>query len=365
MPTYNHARFIGTAIESVLAQTFDAWELLIVDDGSTDGTLEIARGFTDPRICIVAHEHRGLAGLCDAYRAVLEQSSAPLVAILEGDDCWPAGKLARQVADFEKPDVVLSYGVGGLIDECGCEYGVVKPWFAPAIRTNRPTGVILPSLLSGNPILSPTVVVRRSALETVGGFWQPEQVQFVDHPTWLLLAMQGAFAYQKTIVGWWRRHSAQWTTRTAQSHFDSIPEAAYVSVVAERYLRSGLATDTALLDGSFVRRHADRARLNRWRLAILSGSRRDMAKSFVELVRSGQPRLIGAAFLGLALRGMGSDLEWVQRSRDLVSWPSRRHVHKHECNEAPGRPAPAAPDSTTLPFDRILGRHSAEGETDY
>lgn len=195
MPTYDHEAFIRQAIDSVVSQTFADWELVVVDDGSSDDTARLVLGYSDPRIRLIARDHRGLAGLGNSYAAALEASSAPLVAVLEGDDNWPPDKLARQVPDFEDPTVVLSYGQGGLIDEAGCLYGRVIPSFPPAVRTNRPTGRILPALLLGNPILSPTVVVLRSAGDVIGGFWQPAGVPFVDHPTWLLLARQGAFAY--------------------------------------------------------------------------------------------------------------------------------------------------------------------------
>ena len=105
MPTYNHAAFIGQAIESVLAQTFEAWELVVVDDGSADGTPDLARRYRDDRIRVVARDHGGLHRLGEAYRAALEASTAPLVAILEGDDTWPADKLARQAPDFDDQGV--------------------------------------------------------------------------------------------------------------------------------------------------------------------------------------------------------------------------------------------------------------------
>jgi glycosyltransferase involved in cell wall biosynthesis len=89
MPTYNHARFVSEAVDSVLAQTYEAWELVVVDDGSTDGTVDALRDYEDPRIRVVERDHRGLAGLGAAYRTAVESSSAPLVAILEGDDRWP------------------------------------------------------------------------------------------------------------------------------------------------------------------------------------------------------------------------------------------------------------------------------------
>ncbi len=101
MPTYNHARFVGEAIDSVLAQTLDDWELVVVDDGSTDGTLDIVRGYRDPRIRVIARDHGGLYRLGESYRAALEASTGPLLAVLEGDDTWPPDKLARQSADFD------------------------------------------------------------------------------------------------------------------------------------------------------------------------------------------------------------------------------------------------------------------------
>ena len=150
MPTYNHAAFIGQAVESILAQTFGAWELVVVDDGSTDGTPDIARGYRDPRIRVITRDHGGLYRLGDLYGAALEWSTAPLLAILEGDDTWPPGKLALQVPDFDDPGVVLSYGAGWLIDEFGCRYGQVNPPFPEAGRTNDPSGSILPNLLANN-----------------------------------------------------------------------------------------------------------------------------------------------------------------------------------------------------------------------
>jgi hypothetical protein len=328
MPTYNHAAFVGAAIDSVLAQAFDAWELVVVDDGSTDGTLEIARRYRDPRIRVLARDHGGLSGLGEMYRAALESSTAPLLAVIEGDDAWPPDKLARQVADFNDSEVVFSYGAGWLIDEFGCRYGRVEPSFLEATRTNRPTGAIVPDLLRNNAILSPTVVLRRSALEAIGGFWQPDGVPYVDHPTWLLLAGEGAFAYHSSIVGSWRRHPAQWTTSIVGAGSEA-PEAAYVNLVVERASGKTPGAPGLPPGRTLLRAHTERAMLNRWRLALLSAGPADVLRSFTQLMRSGHPRLMGLALVGLALRCAGSDLEWLQVRRHRVAWPSRRHMRRH------------------------------------
>jgi Glycosyl transferase family 2 len=333
MPTYNHAAFIGQAIESVLAQTFEAWELVVVDDGSTDGTPDLARRYRDDRIRVIARDHGGLRRLAEAYRAAMEASTGPLVAILEGDDTWPADKLARQVPDFDDQGVVLSYGAGRLIDQFGCRYGLVEPPFPEANRTNEPRGSILPFLLSNNAILSPTVVLRRSALESIGGFWQPEGVPYLDHPTWLLLAGEGSFAYHSAPVGSWRRHPGQWTTGIVVAGSEA-PEAAYVDLAVRR-LSGKVSRATGMPTGvDLVRGHEERAALNRWRLALLAAGPRDILRSFGRLVRSGGPRLIALAFVGLAMRGAGSDLEWLQVRRHRVAWPSRRHMRRHRRHDA-------------------------------
>jgi hypothetical protein len=335
MPTYNHAAFVGEAIDSVLAQTFEDWELIVVDDGSTDETLDVVRRHKDPRIRVLAREHGGLPGLGAAYRAALEVSTAPLLAVLEGDDTWPPDKLARQIADFDDPGVVLSYGTGWLIDEFGCRYCRVEPPFPEETRTNRPTGAIVPDLLLNSAILSPTVVLRRSAIETIGGFWQPDGVPYIDHPTWLLLAGEGAFAYHSSIVGSWRRHPAQWTTGVVASRSEA-PEAAYVGLVAERFSeqtggRSALPPTEVLF-----RRHSERAMVNRWRLALLSAGPSEILRSFAPLIRSGRPRLLALAAVGFAARSLGSDLEWLQVRRHRVAWPSRRHMRRHRKTGAAG-----------------------------
>jgi glycosyltransferase involved in cell wall biosynthesis len=336
MPTYNHARFIGAAVESVLQQTFTAWELVVVDDGSDDGTPDIVRGFRDDRIKLICREHRGLTGLRDAYETALARSTAPLIAILEGDDRWPPDKLSRQVPDFDRADVVLSYGLGELIDACGIAYGLVEPPITGPARENVPTGSILPSLLATNFLLSPTVMVRRAALDAIGGFWQPDGVPFVDHPTWLLLAQQGRFAYQPAVVGSWRRHRAQWTTR-AVAGATAAHEEGYLRLVVERLVSASPSADsTGERLAPLIARHRDRALLNSLRMALLSDDPSGVLRTFLSLVRTARPRLVASALLGALMWSLGSDLEWLQRRRHGVAWPSRRHVRDHPCADSPG-----------------------------
>jgi len=98
-PTYNHERFIAQCIESVLAQTYGHWEMIIVDDGSTDHTASIAEEYAkkDHRIKVIRQANNGIFRLAETYNKALGLANGELIAILEGDDTWQNTKLEIQV----------------------------------------------------------------------------------------------------------------------------------------------------------------------------------------------------------------------------------------------------------------------------
>src|SRR5690242_11159141 len=133
-PTYNQERYVAKCAESALAQTYQEWEQIFVDDGSSDATREIIAGFEDPRIRLVTLPHGGLGNLERSYNAALAASRGSLVGILEGDDLWPPDKLAMQVPSFDSADTLLSWGRADLIDEQGTTVGEVA-----TVRDGRPS----------------------------------------------------------------------------------------------------------------------------------------------------------------------------------------------------------------------------------
>jgi glycosyltransferase involved in cell wall biosynthesis len=216
--TYNSAPFVRQCVESVLAQTYARWELVVADDGSTDGTADVAAGYGDPRIRVLRLPHRGLraGALAATYNAALAASAGELVAVLEGDDFWPADKLEVQVRGFADPEVQLSWGAGEWVGEDGRLLEVQR--FAPAGSGDRrlATGDLF-RLLVREYVTSPsiTVMVRRSALDRIGGFRQEGSSHYVDLPTWLpLLARNpGAALWHDHVLGSWRRYPHQTTSR--------------------------------------------------------------------------------------------------------------------------------------------------------
>ena len=99
IPAYNRAGVISRAIDSVFAQDFSDFELIVVDDGSTDSTVEVARGHDDPRLRLV--ELGRNRGSNAARNAGIKAASAPLIAFLDSDDIYLPHKLSTVIAEFE------------------------------------------------------------------------------------------------------------------------------------------------------------------------------------------------------------------------------------------------------------------------
>ncbi|HEX2187622.1 MAG TPA: glycosyltransferase, partial [Longimicrobiaceae bacterium] len=253
-PAYNQSRYIAACVESVLAQGYGNWEQIVVDDGSTDGTPDVVEGYADPRVRCIRLPHRGLASLAETYNTGLAASRGELVAVLEGDDLWPADKLALQVRAFDDPGVFLSWGRGTLVDEDGRRCGD-----RVAVRTRRAVKLFdhadLFRRLTRVNLLTPTVtvMVRRAALEEVGGFRQSGSTLFVDLPTWLWMAAtsRGHACFLNEELGHYRIHRRQ----TTQEHGNRM-DAEHLQVVLELERRLDPATLRALGWDSGVRNRA-------------------------------------------------------------------------------------------------------------
>ncbi len=261
----------------------------------------------------------------------LARAKSPLVAVLEGDDTWPPTKIEDQFPLFDDPAVVLAYGPAGLMDERGCVYA--RHWHAlrgPVAR-NDPVGTILPALVRVNFIVAPTVMVRRRALERIGGFLQPSGIPYVDHPTWLRLATVGTFARSQRVVGYWRRYAGQLTTRSWSDNApDRTPYMRTVAAEARSLLTSEMraALATSILRDPF--RQREEAAIARGRLALLEGRWRQAARVFTPLLYTGELRTCALALLGLLSAGSRTDIEWLISAMGRHSLPSRRHLASHQ-----------------------------------
>lgn len=206
--TYNHERFIGECIRSVLSQTFTDWEQVIVDDGSTDGTERVVRQFDDSRIKYCRQEHVGIGRLSETYNRGVKMARGKFIAVLEGDDMFPKEKLALQAHSLDD-DAVLSFGRYIMVNEKGRYLGRF-PLKSKEVLSKTDW---LKVLLFSCPIVSTTVMIKKDALDKIGGFIQPHGVNAVDQATYLELALLGRFKFIDEILGVWIKHSDSWSDR--------------------------------------------------------------------------------------------------------------------------------------------------------
>lgn len=163
MAAYNAERFIARAIASVLKQTYARWELIVVDDGSTDGTAEVVRGFSNEHIQYLRTANRGPSA---ARNAGIDAARGEIVAFLDADDLWFPEKLAAQVSAMEAdPGAGLCYTRVRTIDEAG--RAIATPRHS---RAALPEGDCLDRVLVRNLTVTSSVILRRAALDRAGRF---------------------------------------------------------------------------------------------------------------------------------------------------------------------------------------------------
>jgi glycosyltransferase involved in cell wall biosynthesis len=230
-PTYNHEPYVAACIESVLTQTFSNWEQVILDDGSTDRTADIVQSFSDPRIRFFRQGNRGIEALAHTYNDALSQAQGEIIAILEGDDSWPREKLSALIPKFSDEGVVLAYGAARDCDSAGrvnrqLSRSVRHRKDLPrSILFNVPVGSATRYMLRADGLdLIPecTVLMRRSALEGIGGFQHARGLCTTSFPTFLKLGLVGQFYYIPAVMGYRRRHALS----ASLKYFDRMMEGA-------------------------------------------------------------------------------------------------------------------------------------------
>ncbi|PSB30594.1 glycosyltransferase family 2 protein [Stenomitos frigidus] len=158
VPVYGVERYISKTVQSVLAQTYENFELLIIDDESRDHSIDICREFVDSRIRIIHQKNRGLAG---ARNTGIRNAQGDYLAFLDGDDLWAPEKLEKHVAHLEHSKMVgISFSRSAFINEIGEPLGIYQ---MPKL-----TGITIPNLLCRNPISNGSApVIRREVFEEI------------------------------------------------------------------------------------------------------------------------------------------------------------------------------------------------------
>ncbi len=263
IPVYNGAETVGEAIASVLAQSFRDFELIVVDDGSTDATPAVLARYATT-IRVITQPNGGIAA---ARNAALRASTSEFVALLDCDDVWEPSMLAHSVVALERdPSCVLAYTNLAVTDSNGIalDTALVGPTTAHAPTLDE----MLTQLW---PIMPSAVVTRRRALEAIGGFAEEfHSYGYEDAYCWLRLREVGAFHYIPERLVKWR--FAPFPRPLKESVRNPEAQATFARLVRERWgrdVRTPAAIATASVaqypglyrpDGNAQRQCASRAR---------------------------------------------------------------------------------------------------------
>lgn len=279
IPSYNYGRYLPAAMSSVLAQRDGDLELIVVDDGSSDDSVEIARACRDRRVRVIAGSHRGLGS---TRNTGIRSARGRYIAFLDADDVWVPDKLARQHAVFDRqPSVGLVYTRFGLIDADGRRRSRGYGYLSPA-----PSGAVLRYLVRGNVVGTPSTVCFRHDLVADGVAFDETDTQVEDWHFYLSLAPRCAFAYVPRTLVFHRQHdanfqadvprrlaqsraTAQFALDQADAHLKATPAdlrrmqarlAAYIDAMAAReYVKAGRLDQARLHAGRALSRYPWRA----------------------------------------------------------------------------------------------------------
>lgn len=319
-PTYNHENYIADCIKSVLAQSYDNWEMIIIDDGSTDNTFSIAQEFEkkDDRIKAFTKENVGIFRLGESYNFALSKCKGKYVAILECDDIWLPEKLTVQIAVMEeRPECVLSWGKAYLssIDLSENYYLAPKNIEDKELFNNKPIGSFLKKFIYTTLIPALTIVIRKDELVALGGFVQKYNLPLVDIPTTLELLLRGEFAFIDQPLGHWRIYPTQvtktYTGQMTSSYYLLIQE--MMQRKPELFAQHGLTKKT--IDSHFSDRLViSYSRSGRYKLIRkdFKGARKDYIHSLFHYGLH-QPVWKLRSIVGLFISLFHGDVEWIAK----------------------------------------------------
>jgi len=201
IPTYNHALYLGRALQSVFDQSFFNWEVIVIDNHSTDNTDEVIASFLDSRVTYLKIHNNGViaksrnAGICAAQ--------GEWIAFLDSDDWWAVDKL-HVFFDCISEKVDLVYHDLKIVSDEPRFFRrkTINPWQVKA-------PVLMNLLLKGNCIGNSSAVVRKSLLQQIGGINESaEMIAAEDYNTWLRIAqLTEQFVYLPRQLGYYFIHN--------------------------------------------------------------------------------------------------------------------------------------------------------------
>ena len=286
LPSYNYADFLRPCLDSVWAQTLPDFELVVVDDASSDGSIDIICSYNDPRLRLTRHPER--AGAVSTWNHCLELAQGQYVSYLCADDFFLPDKLERQIVVLEgTPEVSLVHANGYWAGEDGVQQAPFSSVFPPDLQVHLSTDYVmsapleLPRLAAGyNYVHLSSAIFRRSTAVALEGF-SPRFPYAADWDLWLRLAARGAVGYVARPLAAYRRHSRNLTRTMQQSGQDFRDWYGVADAAFRRWPRAAGAPDPVRREALRVIREHLLAHIHaRYALGDNQAVRRDLGLAF-------------------------------------------------------------------------------------
>jgi len=212
-PIYNAAEFLAGAVKSVLAQTYPSWELLLVDDGSTDGSDDLAERYAAQhleRVRFLHHQDRANRGASASRNLGIEHARGEFVALLDADDRWEPRKLEKQIAFLDRhPNVAAVGSWYREMDRSGKSLSMIR---LPCTHLDITWGMLFYC-----PLLHSSVVMRRVTIGEHIGWYDEALATAEDYDLWTRIARRFELANVPEVLVTYRVHGASLSATRGRS----------------------------------------------------------------------------------------------------------------------------------------------------
>ena len=197
IPTYNHAKYLSGALQSVINQSFTNWEAVIINNYSDDDTVEIVTKFNEPRFTLFNFRNEGV--IAASRNEGLRHAKAPIIAFLDSDDIWYTDKLNRCLQEFENGADIVCHGENWVSTDSAPR----ATFYGPVNRASHKN-----LLFRGNCISTSATLLRKDLLNQLGGFDEDQTfVTAEDYELWMRLSLSNSkIVFVNQLLGEYRRH---------------------------------------------------------------------------------------------------------------------------------------------------------------
>lgn len=302
IPTYNRSKLLRQAVASVLAQTYQKFELIIVDDGSTDDTKSVIEAIADDRIRYIWQENQQR---CAARNTGIAAAQGEYLAFLDSDDLWLPRKLELQLSAIDRhPDISASHGRCVRMNQ---DFEFIYPHELYSCTGPEWVGDVRESLLLRNSFVSQGVVAHRRLFETVGGF-DVSLPHSEDWDMWIRLSAITHFSIISEPVGIYRIHSGNRTNNPVSTLKGAL-------IIIEKHSQYMTPVMKKIAELYSYSNHAARAAFLQLPEASIW-----LTEACNRAISLGERDIIRHSFVGHAIVGQNSLRDYQARAHELREW---------------------------------------------